>query len=38
VGITHRHGSEADLIAADADYIVHSLTELTGLVARLQNN
>lgn len=35
IGITHGHGSQADLKAADADYVVDSITELDALLGRL---
>jgi phosphoglycolate phosphatase len=35
VGITHGHGSRADLMAADADYIVDSIADLDDLLRRL---
>jgi pyrophosphatase PpaX len=35
IGITHGYGNKADLIAADADYIVDSLKDLTARIKKL---
>ncbi len=35
IGVAHGHGSQADLKAADADYVVDSIAELETLLTRL---